>query len=98
MSGNQRVQNISRGYSMKHRQAEKAVATCSAEWVEYGVSIRDLTVAEAIAARNKQAADREPLPLPEIPGVVFRSPSRSVSAMQEMALAWEANRFCAQWQ
>lgn len=95
MSGNSRVQNLSRGYSMKFRQALKAIEACACAWVEYGVSVRDLSVAEAIQARIEQAAMREPLPLAEIPGLKFELPANMASVGAERALAWEAGKFAA---
>ena len=74
MSNNQRVLNTTRGFSLKHKQACRAVENCSAAWVEYGVSIRDLTLVESIAARNAQVKKREPIPMVEIPGVIFKPP------------------------
>lgn len=94
MTKNRRVFNLSRpGYTLKHRQAERAVAQCAAEWVEYGVSIRDLSLGESIAARNEQARLREPLPSAEIPGLTFDFDRAAVS--REMNLAWQAGAFAA---
>lgn len=95
MSGNSRVQNLSRGYSMKFRQAERAVGECVCAWVEYGVSVRDLSVAESIAARNEQARLREPLPFAEIPGLSFVLPANPSAVRAERKLAWNANVFAA---
>lgn len=94
MSGNSRVQH-ERGYSMKFSQAVKGVANCALVWVKYGASVRDLSVAEAIQARNEQAAMREPLPLAEIPGLKFELPANMASVGAERALAWEAGKFAA---
>jgi hypothetical protein len=74
MNSNARVINVSRGYSMKYKQACHAVDQCSAIWLESGKSIRDLTLAESIAARNEQAKLREALPLSEIPGLRYQAP------------------------
>lgn len=74
MASHRRIVNLTRNYSMKFRSAEKAVYACACAWVEYGVSVRDLTLAESIAARNKQAAVREPLAYAEIPGLVWNGP------------------------
>lgn len=92
MSGNTRVLNVTRGYSIKHKAALKAVENCACVWVEFGVSVRDLTLAESIAARNEQAARREPLAFAELPGVVFEQPASAVSTMFErMSLVRAAN-------
>jgi hypothetical protein len=92
MTNNARITNLSRGFSLKHKQAERAVENCAAAWVEYGVSIRDLTFAEAVQARNTQASNREPLPVAEIPGIKVTG----IDAYTEMRLAWDANIFAAQ--
>ncbi len=96
MTKNFRVSNLSRGYSLKMKQAERAVTECVATWVEYGVSIRDLTIAEAIAARNQQASLREPLAYAEIPGLHFEPSEAMLKAhLNGMALAWEAQVFAS---
>lgn len=92
MSGNSRVRH-QRGHSMKFSQAIKGVANCALAWVEYGVSVRDLSVAEAIQARIEDARRREPLPFAEIPGLKFEFARASVA--QERKLAWEAGVFAA---
>ena len=90
MSNNHRILNVSRGFTLKHGQAVKAIGNCACAWVEYGVSIRDLTIAEAITARNEQARIAEPLPLAELPGLVVRNlPHYS----DELELATTANKF-----
>jgi hypothetical protein len=71
---NTRVFNVTRGYSMKYSQARRAVDNCACTWVEAGTSIRDLTLAESIAARNEQAQLREALPLTELPGLRYDAP------------------------
>ena len=79
---------------MKHRQAAQAVENCACEWVEFGVSLRDLTLAEAIAARNRQASLREPLPFAELPGLLYEAASgKECAARVERLMAMEANRF-----
>jgi hypothetical protein len=66
------VFNVTRQWYMKRKAAENAVNdACSCVWVVYGESVRDLTLAESIAARNVQAATREPLDYAEIPGIIF---------------------------
>jgi hypothetical protein len=93
-----RVANISRpGYYMNFKAAAKAIEECSAAWVEYGVSIRDLTLAESIAARNAQARLREPLPYAEIHGLRFDPPISGIAATRrERKLTWEAHKFAAE--
>lgn len=72
MASHARIFNLTRRYSLKHKQALRAVDNCACAWVEFGISVRDLTLAESIAARNKQATLREPLPFVELPGIIFR--------------------------
>lgn len=55
-----RIQNVSRhNYFVNLATAQRALDACSAEWVQKGVSIRDLTPQGAIDARNRQAELRE---------------------------------------
>ncbi len=92
MTNNARVYNVSRKFNMKHKQALKAIENCACTWVEYGVSVRDLTIAEAIQARNVQAAIREPAPNAEIPGIIFQQPTSATnSAFERYALIRDAN-------
>ena len=94
MSNNTRILNLSRGYSLKHKQALRAIEQCACIWVEIGVSIRDLTLAESIAARNQQAANREPLEAPEIPGLIFKQPATAkASTFERAGLVRAANQF-----
>ena len=97
MSNNQRVLNVTRGYSMKHKQACRAVENCTSAWVEFGVSIRDLSLAESIAARNEQAQHREPLPMIEIAGVIFIPPSSAQTKYADRyQLVQQANQLVMQ--
>ena len=95
MSNNKRVLNTTRGFTIKHKQACKAVEQCSAEWVEYGVSIRDLSLKESIQARMLQIKPIESLPYSEIPGLVYQ-PSNRQSFQNEINLSNQANQFFAQ--
>jgi hypothetical protein len=89
-----RVFNVSRQYSMKQRQALRAVEQCAAIWVEFGVSIRDCTLAESIARRNQQAQIREPLAFAELPGCVYRPTERNqAQTRQGYELTRAANQF-----
>ena len=89
MAKSPRVVNVTRGLHWKFRRAEKAVFECACEWVEYGVSVRDLTLAESISKRNLQAANREPLAYAEIPGLVFTGPT-------DYGLIRDAHKFAAE--
>ncbi len=92
MSQDTRIFNVTRGFRMKHKQALRAIEQCACAWVEYGKTIRDLTIAEAIQARNTQAAERDPLPNCELPGIIFQQPtSASISAYERYALIRDAN-------
>ena len=94
MTKNRRVFNITRGYSLKRGAAERAIHECSAVWVEEGVSIRSLTLAESIAARNEQARRAEPLPFAEIPGLRFEPTlSGTPATRRERLLTWQAHEF-----
>jgi hypothetical protein len=93
---NVRVFNTSRQYSMKHKQALRAVENCACAWVEFGVSVRDLTLAESIAVRNQQAHDIEPLALAELRNCVYRPAERN-QAQARQGYQWvrAANQFAA---
>ncbi len=89
-----RVLNISRGFRLRFNQACKAVDQCACTWVEHGVSVRDLTLSESIAARAVQAKNREPLPYAEVPGLRFQVPPKMNGAeWQSRLLAFEASLF-----
>ena len=94
MQKDPRVLNLTRGFRLRFQQARKAVENCACAWVDVGVSVRDLTLAESIAARAQQAKDREPLPYAEIHGLRFAAPERSTAtARQSKLLAYEAALF-----
>lgn len=80
MASNARIVNISNGFRLKRSHADRAIRNCAAAWVEMGVSIRSLTLAESIDARKHQAVLREPLPFAEIHGLRFEPPSSGVAA------------------
>lgn len=85
MTNNQRVFNVTRGFRMKHKQAVKAVEACACAWVDFGVSVRDLTLQEAIERRNEQARLRDPLPYAELVGLAYR-PARGNEASHRMEI------------
>lgn len=94
MTKNRRVFNVTRGFSLKRSRAERAILECSAEWVEYGVSIRSLTLAESIAARNEQARLREPLAFAEVFGLRYDPcPTGTEATRRESLLIREAREF-----
>ncbi len=95
MSQSPRVLNITRQYHLKPSQAQRAIDQCAAEWVEQGVSIRDLTLPESISKRNEQAKLRDPLPGMEIPGLIFKPPAYAAQSAHERAdLVRAANALC----
>ena len=94
MSQDTRILNITRGFRMKHKQAIRAIENCACAWVEgqEGLQVRDLTIAEAVKARNQQAAERDPLPNAELPGIIFQQPATATaSAFERYALIRDAN-------
>lgn len=66
VSKNARARHVTRGFHLKCRDVEAGIANCALAWVEYGKTFRDLTPAEAIAARNERAQNREIGPLGKI--------------------------------
>jgi hypothetical protein len=89
-----RVINLTHGMRLKFSQASRAVENCTLTWVEYGVSVRNLTLAEAIQARVQQAKIREPLPYSEVHGLRFEPPYGTAGAeWQSRLLAYEASVF-----
>jgi len=60
MTANERVFNVTRRFSLKWKQAMRAIENCSCTWVEgkEGQEIRDLTFAEAAQARKEYAINR----------------------------------------
>ena|ERR1700748_2850071 len=96
MASHSKIHNISSNRYIKKSQAFGRIEQCISDWVEYGVSIRDLTLAEAIQARSQQAKDREPLPLAEIHGLKYEPASRNaVSTRESLKLAYEDGKFAA---
>lgn len=92
MPSDGRVLNITRGFRLRRNQAQKAVDNHACAWVEYGVSIRNLTLAESIASRNEAARLREPLAFAELPGLRFVHPG----ARSEAQIARAAVQFAAE--
>jgi len=90
-----RVFNVSRSYYLKHKRAVLGVENCAFAWVEFGVSVRDLSLAEAIAARSQQAKPHDPLPFAELPNCIFRWPGHEGEIHRERMHAIEANQFAA---
>lgn len=75
MASHARIYNLTRKFSFKRSQAIRAIESCACAWVEEGRTVRDLTIAEAIQARNVQVSLRERLAFAELPGLIFRLPA-----------------------
>ena len=94
MASNKRILNLSTKRTIKRSQAIGRVEQCVSAWVEQGVSIRDLSLAESIALRSKQARESEELDRSELPGLTFKPPIGAQAAhVNEMRMAFDANRF-----
>jgi hypothetical protein len=95
MGIHRRIVNVTNGFRLKPENAERAILNCSAEWVEKGVTIRSLTLQEAISARNEQAKVREPLAFAEIPGLKFEAPASGlISTRESQGLIRAAHEYC----
>lgn len=93
---NPRIVNLTNGCRFKRGYVERALDACAVEWVEIGVSIRNLTPQESIIARNTRARLLEPMPYAELPGVRFDPPASGIGATKiEGRLLWEAANFFA---
>jgi hypothetical protein len=80
---------------MRAKQALRGIDNCAMAWVEYGKSVRRLTLAESIAARNEQARVRGPLPYMEIRGLKYEPAAGTERThYQGRKLAYEARKFC----
>lgn len=90
MASHFRVVNLSNGFRLKPAHALRAIEQCSAEWVEQGVSIRNLSLAESICKRNEMAKNSEPLPYSEVAGITFKGPLPN-----DFNLIRQAHEFCA---
>jgi hypothetical protein len=95
MAKDPRIFNVTRQFHLKRNQALRAIEECACAWAVEGESIRDLTLAESIAKRNEQAANREPLPHVELPGITYQPPTTGQAAQREgYALIMQANALC----
>jgi hypothetical protein len=51
-----RIVNLTNGHRYKFNQAKRLVEQqCACAWVQYGVTVRELTVDEMVKARSEQA-------------------------------------------
>ena len=96
-----RILNQTNGYEYKLGRVERAIEECSVAWVEVGVSVRNLTLAESIVARSEQVkvsiklkVMKELLPSAEIRHVLYEPSLRGMQATRnESMLIREANYF-----
>lgn len=95
MTSNSRVYNVTRRFTLKWKQAQKAVDNRACAWVEVGKTIRDLTLAESIALRIEDAKLSEPLAHAEIPGLTTKwsTLQQQTLARQGYGLLRQANEF-----
>lgn len=94
LASHKRILNVTRGVYLKINAAQRAIEECSAVWIEPGVSIRLLTLDEGRKARIEQAANREPLPYAELPGIKFvPSASGQAATRNEGRLTMDAHLF-----
>ena|SRR6185437_7794319 len=96
MCAHGKVLNISTNQRIKRSQARNRVEQCLSAWVEDGLSIRDLTLAERVAARSEQARLREPLAVAELPGVKFEPSVSGLEAYRNgRRMVLDATAICA---
>ena len=95
MTNNKLVFNVTRNYWIKRKHALKGIEDdCTLAWVVERETVRDLTLAEQIAARNEQARRREPLPYAEVAGLRYDPCASGVAATRrENSLLWAAHDF-----
>jgi hypothetical protein len=86
MASHTRVLNLTTGLRIKRSQAIGRVAHGISEWVEMDFTVRDLTLAESIAARREQAKRQQPLELSEVHGLTYEPP------VYERSRTFAANR------
>lgn len=92
-----RILNVARNQYMSSKQALRAIDSCACAWVDYGVSVRDLSLSEAIIARNQQARLREPLALAELHNLHYRpAVGKEAEARKVQIRIRVANQFAAQ--
>jgi len=87
-----KVLNLTTGHRIKRSQARDRVDQCISMWVDEGYSIRNLTLQETVAARSRQARDRDPLPYAELHTLRFEAPAGADSRASRL-LAYEANLY-----
>ena len=80
MAASFRVKDLTAGRELKRSQADRLVELCVYAWVEQGVSIRKLSLAEMVAARSEKARLDEPLPLSELRHLRYEAPESKKNA------------------
>ena len=100
MTKDTRVFNVTRGWWMRRKQAERAIENCAAVWVDgkEGSQIRDLKWFEAIAARNVQAKQCERLAAFELLGLKFRPAASEMHHYEHLKLIGKAHEFMKEHQ
>lgn len=95
LAASARIYNVSRGIYYRLSQALKGIENCAFAWELEGKTIRDLTLAESINARNERALLRDqPLPYHEIPGIIYEPAKRNEKQHYAgMERVWEAHQF-----
>lgn len=83
MASHARVINLTDGRRIKRSQALRRIDHCVSGWVDEGFTIRNLTAAESIAARNQQASMRDPLERCELSNVHFEPSLTGQAAYRE---------------
>lgn len=94
MASHNRIFNTTKRCWWKPRHVEQALDACAVEWVEPGLSVRDLTLQESTIARNTRARLAEPMPYAELHHLSF-DPAESgvVAHRMERRLVAEARTY-----
>ena len=90
MASSARVQNLTANSEVKIGQARRWVESGVFAWVEVGVSIRKLSVAEMAAERSRLSQELEPFPRVELRGLVTRGIE---DVRHEFNVAWQGTLF-----
>lgn len=97
---NHRVLNVTRGFTMKRKQAMKAVENGVMAWDKPGETVRDMTLPEKLSFQKAAPVQKpaiEALPLAELPELIVKRPARAkYSAQSEYELVIAADRFALQ--
>lgn len=85
MASSARIVNLTSGFTLKRHQATSRIEHCISAWVEFGVSIRDLTMTERFERRAQARAedDHSPMPFAELPSTIYRPAEYAQASHQE---------------